>query len=373
MQRLPGLDLLRAIAIVWVMLFHSYIVGGLGPFWAPLQLNGWMGVDLFFALSGYLIGSQWLSPLSRGEPARFGQFYLRRAFRIMPAYLVVLALYFAVPGFREASGIQPLWQFLTYTVNLLIDYEHNQAFSHVWSLCVEEHFYLLFPLLAWVLMRRPSALKFGLVCASMVLLGMLARDQAWRHMQNFVEDVYYPTYNRLDGLLFGVMLATIQAFRPALWQRLQRSANTICLPAGLILLALSLWLFCERTAWLPSVFGYPLLSLGMATLVLSGTAAHSWLGRLRIPGAGWLASISYSLYLSHKAAFHIVATLLGPRLGWQGLPLFVLYGVVTLSGAAVLYYGVERPFLRLRERLSVRRRRQVAAEVDAQRPAQPAT
>jgi peptidoglycan/LPS O-acetylase OafA/YrhL len=93
MHRLPGLDLLRAIAIIWVMLFHSWVVGGLGDGFAWLSGYGWMGVDLFFVLSGYLIGSQLLKPLSRGEPLSFSGFYLRRAFRVLPAFLVVLALY----------------------------------------------------------------------------------------------------------------------------------------------------------------------------------------------------------------------------------------------------------------------------------------
>lgn len=84
-RRLPGLDLLRAIAIVWVMLFHSYIVGGLGERFAMLESYGWMGVDLFFVLSGYLIGSQLLRPLSRGEPLAFGNFYLRRSLRVPAA------------------------------------------------------------------------------------------------------------------------------------------------------------------------------------------------------------------------------------------------------------------------------------------------
>ncbi|NIJ73922.1 peptidoglycan/LPS O-acetylase OafA/YrhL [Xanthomonas sp. F4] len=71
-MRYPGLDLLRAIAIVWVMLFHSFVVGGLGPDWQWLSRYGWMGVDLFFVLSGFLIGGQVLAPLARGERLHYG-------------------------------------------------------------------------------------------------------------------------------------------------------------------------------------------------------------------------------------------------------------------------------------------------------------
>uniref|UniRef100_UPI0017837874 acyltransferase family protein n=1 Tax=Pseudomonas viridiflava TaxID=33069 RepID=UPI0017837874 len=94
-MRYPALDLLRGIAIVWVMLFHSFVVGGLGPDWAWLSRYGWMGVDLFFVLSGFLIGTQVLGPLARGQGLDFKAFYLRRAFRILPAFLVVLAIYMA--------------------------------------------------------------------------------------------------------------------------------------------------------------------------------------------------------------------------------------------------------------------------------------
>src|ERR1700722_16803612 len=140
-RHLPGLDLLRAIAICWVMCFHSFLVGGLNHHFAWLSRFGWMGVDLFFVLSGFLIGSQVLYPLTHGQPFSLGAFYIRRALRILPALWVVLALYVAFPWFREAPGLEPLWKFATFIVNLSINYAPNQAFSHAWSLCVEEHFY----------------------------------------------------------------------------------------------------------------------------------------------------------------------------------------------------------------------------------------
>ncbi len=134
MRRLPGLDLLRAIAIIWVMLFHSFIVDGLGPHFSWLSRYGWAGVDIFFVLSGFLIGSQVLRPLQRGEPFSFGAFYARRAWRILPVFAVVLALYVCFPALREAPGLQPWWQFATFTLNLLIEPVRNTAFSHAWSL-----------------------------------------------------------------------------------------------------------------------------------------------------------------------------------------------------------------------------------------------
>ena len=127
MQRLPGLDTLRAAAIVWVMLFHSWVVGGLGPRFDWLARYGWVGVDIFFVLSGFLIGSQVLAPLARGEGLALGDFYRRRAYRIVPAFAVVLALYVWMPTLREFPGLAPWWQFATFTLNLLIDYNAQPA------------------------------------------------------------------------------------------------------------------------------------------------------------------------------------------------------------------------------------------------------
>lgn len=347
MNRLPGLDLLRAIAIVWVMLFHSWIVGGMGDPYDAVAGYGWMGVDLFFVLSGYLIGYQLLKPLSQGESLQWREFYRRRAFRILPAFLTVLAIYAWFPAWRESPGLQPVWQFLTFTVNLLIDYPHNQAFSHAWSLCVEEHFYLVFPLMAWLLTRRPSLLVTVCVCAVLMVGGMLIRRNAWLDGKDFLESIYYPTYTRLDGLLAGVLLAAVHAFRPRLWTALQSRANAFAC-AGLLVLATAIWLFRARND-VSVTFGYPLIALGFALLVVAATGRQSF-GRWQVPGAGGLAAMSYSLYLSHKLAMHWVSTHLLIPYGIHGWPALLAYVSVILMVGAALHHGVERRFLRLRDR-----------------------
>ncbi|MFC5581730.1 acyltransferase family protein [Rhodanobacter terrae] len=355
MHRLPGLDLLRAIAIVWVMLFHSFIVGGLGPDFAWLSRYGWAGVDIFFVPSGFLIGTQVLRPLQRGEPPSFGAFYARRAWRILPAFAVVLALYVWFPALREVPGLQPWWQFATFTLNLLTDARH-QAFSHAWSLCVEEHFYLVFPLLAWWLARRPSMSGFVSVCAAVVMLGVALRTTVWLHdtamdppRNWFLEDIYYPTWMRLDGLLMGVMLAALRVYRPHAWTRLQVRSNVVLL-GGIVVSCLALWLFRDRTGLLANALGWPLLSFGVGLLVFAGADRQSLLGRWRLPGAGWLAGISYSLYLSHKIAFHVVQATFGASLQGRGAIAFAMYALAVLLLGAALHYLVERPCLRWRDR-----------------------
>lgn len=355
-RHLPGLDLLRAVAIVWVMLFHSFIVGGLGENFAWASRYGWMGVDIFFVLSGYLIGSQLLRPLHRGEPLRLGAYYARRAWRILPAFAVVLAAYVFFPGLREAPGLQPWWQFATFTMNVLIDYTHNQAFSHAWSLCVEEHFYLAFPLLAGWLCRKPSAARFASACTAVIMIGIALRTAMWLHDARtdpsrnwFIEDIYYPTWMRLDGLLIGVMLATLHVYRPHIWNRWQRHANTLLL-AGCAVFAFALCLFHERTGLLANSLGWPVLSLSFGLLVFAGADRHSAIGRRRIPGAGWFAAVSYSLYLSHKLAMHAVHVWLAALPSMSGIIVFILYVCAILFFGATLHYAVERPFLRWRDR-----------------------
>ncbi len=359
-MRMPGLDLLRAIAVVWTMLFHSFLVGGLGEDWSWLSRYGWMGVDLFFVLSGFLIGSQVLKPLANGGRFPFREFYTRRAFRILPAFFAVLALYLLWPDFREAPGMEPWWKFAGFFMNLSIDYTNRAAFSHAWSLCVEEHFYLAFPLLALAFLRRPSANVFVAVCAFIVVLGIALRTGTWLHFDTlgsdrnwFVENIYYPTWTRLDGLLAGVILAVWKTCRPDSWTRAATRANVV-LVAGLATMTLSFWLFRDRTGLLGNSIGWPVLSLGLAMLVFSGAQTGSWIGRRALPGAGWLAAISFSLYLVHKPIYGLVQARLGEALEGRGYIAFAVYGIASLLGAALLHYSVERPGLRMRQRLMQR-------------------
>jgi len=359
----PGLDTLRSIAIVWVMLFHSFLVGGLGDDFEWLSRFGWMGVDIFFVLSGFLIGSQVLRPLAAGSPLSLGEFYRRRAWRILPAFAVVLALYALAPGLRESPDMEPWWKFAGFFMNLSIDYNLNRAFSHAWSLCVEEHFYLFFPLLALLFARRIGVRGFVLLVAGIVLAGIALRTGVWLHdaaaeaagapTRNwFVEDIYYPTWNRLDGLLVGVALAAVKVYRPQWWQAAQLRAN-LALFSGLTLLALSFWLFRDRPGLLGNSIGWPVLSFGLGLLVFAGAGEQSLLSR-RIPGMAWIAAISYSLYLSHKIAFHVADISWSEWLEGRGLLAFACYAAFTLLLGAALHYAVERPFLKLRDRRLVR-------------------
>ena len=174
-KRQPGLDLLRAIAIVVVVIYHAGIMGF--PLPGRVHRWGWIGVDLFFVLSGYLIGGQLLAPLARHQRINLGQFFSRRAFRILPAYFLVLAIYFLLPSWREYPEMaQPLWKFLLSVQNIAL--HGGTAFSHAWSLAVEDQFYLVLPFLLLFLNRRPKA-AVGVSCA-IILGGILLRTSLAR-------------------------------------------------------------------------------------------------------------------------------------------------------------------------------------------------
>lgn len=363
MSRLPGLDLLRAVAILLVMYSHAQMLGVVSADDVVARF-GWMGVDLFFALSGFLICGQLFRAMAAGHPADAGGFYLRRAFRTLPAYLVVVALYFAVPGWREFQPIQPLWQFLTFTENLFFVPDHTKAFSHVWSLCVEEQFYLVAPFVVWLLARRSLGRRALALAAVLVVGGMVLRAGIWLseigplehvtpsnlYWHAWIRHIYYPTWSRLDGLIAGAAFAFVSVFRPDLWEALARRGNWL-LAGGLVGVGAGVWMFWNQAAFLPSSIGYPLVSFSMAALVAAGASPSSLIGRFAMPGAGAVAAISYSLYLSHKAAIHLLKTGFGLALDGHPFATFVAYTAAMLTVGGLLYLAVERPFLRLRDRL----------------------
>jgi peptidoglycan/LPS O-acetylase OafA/YrhL len=381
--RLPGLDTLRAAAIVAVMLYH--LESFLPERMTVIAQFGWMGVDLFFVLSGYLIGMQLLRPFVLGERPSVREFYRRRAYRILPAYLVVLWIYFAFPTWRESPALPPLWQFLTFTVNLFFVDFSRHAFSHVWSLCVEEHFYLVLPVLTIGLMRRPSLRKTTFVIGAVILFGICFRGyqlsgliapRGWSG--GVVPDdfgvfyyryLYYPTYSRLDGLVVGVTLALIRLFRPEWWSRMARRGHA-ALVLGSTLTAAVCWMFrndgmgdaTSVAAW-GTVIGYPLLAIGLGLLVVSSISSNGWLSKFRVPGANLLATLAFSLYLTHKEVAHLDRIYLPSLTEARDAKTVVIYAVTCLLAAGLLYGLVERPFLMLRDRFERKKTESVDVEM----------
>ena len=338
------------------MLYHLTVFGELPERFLVVTDFGWMGVDLFFVLSGFLIGQQLLKPYLSNRQISITDFYIRRAYRILPAYLAVLALYFLVPAWRDFPRLPPLWKFLTFTMNFGFSFS-QRGFSHAWSLCVEEHFYLVLPILVTLLMRRPSVLKTTTVIVSVVLFGIALRAFLIKHYPDEVwTRIYYPTYTRLDGLLAGVALAVVKTFRPQWWSALMQRGHSLFL-AGTLCVASVVWIFRAHdlgndtgSAMWGVIFGFPLLSLGLGLIVASSISANGLLARVKIPGTETVATLAFSLYLTHKAVADIVMQHVPQVTSSQGPASWLLYAVACFTAAFLLHILVERPFLRIRDR-----------------------
>ena len=322
---------------------------------------GWIGVDLFFVLSGYLIGGQLLAPLARNQAINLKIFFARRALRIMPAYFVILAIYIFLPSWREYPEMYPWWKFLLSVQN--IGLHGGTAFSHAWSLAVEDQFYLALPFILLVISRWPRGAI--IIPYSIFFGGILLRTfLAYQHpaevsgvaFRDFQAWIYYPTWTRLDPLVFGVALAAIEKFRPTWRKRLTSSAVWLWLP-GLALIVYALWLGeGEYLTVASAIWQFPLLAIGFAALLVCTQSDFLPLRRVRIPGAAFIASIAYSAYLVQKLVIHAVAEFCRAReIDLTSAPALIGVELCVYAAATILFLVVERPFLQLRHRIASRK------------------
>jgi peptidoglycan/LPS O-acetylase OafA/YrhL len=363
-NRFAGLDHLRALAIIIVFVFHYNMFGHPPGLYKHLGSWGWTGVDLFFVLSGYLIGGQLFAKLSRDQPIHYGEFYFKRTLRILPAYFAVLILYLAIPAFAERSTLPPLWRFLTFTQNFGLDLSQHGAFSHAWSLCIEEQFYLILPLLLILFSRRTKQAVWTL--AVLFLFGFVIRSFIWFDIlpyeasfgKSYYRLIYYPTWSRLDGLLAGVALSALYYFRPAAWQRLTHRGNLLLIIA--IAMIAGAWLLAHdehQYEMRGAIFGYPAISIAYGALVLAALSPTCVLYRYSSSLTRWIANLSYAVYLTHKQLIHLThQALKGWNISVDSYAAFWICVAVALLGGWLLHITVERPFLRLRDRILARRK-----------------
>lgn len=361
-NRLGGLDFLRTVAISFVFLFHY--PGWNAPEWYYKIVDfGWSGVDLFFVLSRYLIASQLFKAIAVNGHFSLKQFYIRRAFRIIPVYLVVLALYFCIPLFREREALPPLWRFLTFTQNIGLNPGEYGTFSHAWSLCIEEQFYLIFPLVLTLIIFFKQEKRGFYILILLFVMTCLLRVFIWyKYMEPLVKSdgaygnfwitwIYYPTHTRLDGLLSGISLACIFHFMPVVKDKIARYGNLLLL-IGLGVLAGAYFLCQIRVSFNANIYGYPLIAIGYAFIVASALVPSGLLSKIKWKIFSVTAAISYSLYLTHKAIRHLTQIFfkkhgVDVQSGYM-LLLCILFCCLT---AFILYQVAERPFLKWRNKI----------------------
>lgn len=357
-----GLDHLRAFAISYVFMFHyqGKIFGH--PEWTTEAGRfGWTGVDLFFVLSGFLISSQLFAQLKHGKQIAYRDFFVKRFFRIIPAFAVVTAIYFSFPGFHEKPALAPLWRFLTFTANFGLNKEDFGTFSHSWSLCVEEQFYLFLPLTLIVFQYFNKLTKAYWLLIIFFTAGFFLRIYSWnelylpelpreRNALYWSMYIYYPTYNRLDGLLAGVTVAILYEFFPKVWSRIAPYGNQFIL-LSLAVLGVAYYMCYIRFNYYASIYGFPLVAFGYALMIIAAVSPYSILYRRKSKWTAQLATLSYSIYLLHKGIIYLTQTSLGQ---WgidrnSNLTLVCSF-IFSIAAAWLLNRVVERPFMKLKNK-----------------------
>jgi peptidoglycan/LPS O-acetylase OafA/YrhL len=376
-KRLTQLDVLRGIAILLVLGAHPVSkvdeAGWLGPLAYSWGHAGWTGVNLFFVLSGFLVGGLLFAELRGTGDLKPGRFMIRRMFKIWPsyyAYLLIVALMIV----RAGLDYRALGPFLLHVQNYFevpvgdsggLASSHGAAWRmvdpdfgiwsfapHTWSLAVEEHFYVLLPLLL-SRVRSAHGLSFWL---SLCLVGCaMSRAGAGVGLPTV------PTHHNLDSLAFGVLLAYLFHFRPVVFETLSRRP-LVLFPVGIALVVTGLLFGREAStasAIVPILLyvGYGLVLVAMMGFASRGSSARvfgSWPARL----LALVGVYSYSIYLWHiDFAYRIVDSLMRAGFLADAVPsvqwLIFMAGYVFAAVAFGVLFGrcIERPALALRDRL----------------------
>ena len=339
--RIVQLDVLRAVAVLLVMGRHLMVATGTetGPVIAAvtqtLQRGGWIGVDVFFVLSGFLVSGLLFHEYQRTDSVHPGRFLIRRGFKIYPPYYVLM-LAMIVVG----------WDALTWKrifVDAFFFQNYSTGFTQgTWSLATEEHFYLLLAGLTWCLVRwsaRPFRWIPGIWATAAVgclLIRVSLMDHAYRQATHL-----FPTHLRIDALLFGVLLAywwhcgTLQA-RSRPWSRRLCVLGIVLLAPPFVTPIQTPWV----TAWGLTVnyLGAGAILIGLLGLTLPSRAPVRWLA--------FLGAHSYSIFLWHMVVNFGARAFL--PVGW--FLYFAVYVIGSLAVGVLMTKLVEQPALAFRDR-----------------------
>ena len=365
-RHVPALDGLRGVAILGVVLFHGSLMlrwhQPVNAWLAAWPLIGWLGVDVFFVLSGFLITGILLD--TRSGPRYFVNFYARRILRIMPVYYLLLAFVFVVlprlvpfesEGLRIIQARQAwLWTHLT---NLGFVY-HRKVWAladwldltHLWSLAVEEQFYLVWPLVVYLLAPR----RLRIVCLCCVVGSLALRVALWQMGQR-PGAIYFPTPCRLDGLALGALVAI--AVREGGAARLAPVARRGGWLALGLLVGLAIWRgglsFADRPAVVFGVTAASILAACVVAQVADPASGSPWARILRHPFLRVMGKYSYGMYLFHNLLF-VPLEWLAPAASLQAvvgselagnLLFLLLFGAACFGAAFLSWHGYEKHWL----------------------------
>ena len=325
---LPGLDGLRALSVLFVVAFHTGLIEG-----------GWIGVDVFFAISGFLITGLMVAEHDRTGTVALGAFWGRRFRRLIPALFVLLALIVVLVRLDQvAVASRDVWGALTYSTNWVHivggasywdQFATPDPLRHLWSLAIEEQFYLVWPVVAWFVLRRHDARVLGRVAIAGAVVSAVVQIIGI-HCGLSIDRVYQGTDTRAVAFLIGAALAS-RGWPPVRPRALSRVAATAC---AIPLLGAAIWLPGDRD-W---VFSGPLIVvsvLGSVVVLLSATNTSGWLHSSPLRAIGrW----SYGIYLFHWPLAVSDRLLRLPDVGR-----FVVVTLISIVLAALSHRFVESP------------------------------
>lgn len=347
-RHIPGLDGLRGVAVLLVVVFHY------GKLWRTesggLLPAGFIGLDLFFVLSGFLITSLLLNERAAGGKVSLARFYIRRGLRLLPALvglLVAHAIYSQVKHVPLNSELAQIASVLAYVSNVAQIYwlpEMLQSgLSFTWSLAIEEQFYLVWPaaLLFGVLRYAKTRTQILVVVFGLALVSAVIRLYIW-HLGSGYPAAYMRPDARADGLLIGAGCAFVWRWRMVPAQYL----NEVAIVAFIGILGTALVIPRENAIMFSG--GFTVVSIA-AAIVLLATAQNAW-ALQPLMEANWLrllGKVSYGLYLWHALSLRIAFSLFHGRgplvVGAVGL-------AITAATTAASWFVIEQPFLRLKGR-----------------------
>jgi len=368
MRHFPALDGVRAIAILLVIPHNLNLIvqpsGTIGYFVVSYLDRGWIGVQLFFVLSGFLITGILLDTNETAGYLR--SFFVRRALRILPVYYALLLFVFVFlsaanllpPSLPRSSGTElSYWLFFANWYGPL--HAGQGSMTHLWSLSVEEQFYLVWPFVVW----RRSAAQLRLLCVGIAVLSLCIRF--WMlHVGAPTEAIYQFSISRMDALALGGAAAATMRM-PLIVQQIASRSRAI-FASALIVLLVGAALTGGYAAANPTTMslGYTLLALDFAAIILLAACADTgqasgWIRFLGLPGMRSIGKYSYSMYLLHVPLHLLVGLRVMKAFGFdRNTPLIVnvayllLGTALSYAAAAATYRLIERPFLRLKKPLA---------------------
>ncbi len=366
-DRVFGLDVIRAVAVLLVLLSHTCVFVCSGKVYQVIFLYaGFLGVELFFVLSGFLIGTILIGLHSAGSlqtTRHLMDFWIRRWFRTLPNYYLILViwlvLHYAIYDQFVFSQLRYLSD-LVFSQNLIN--EHPGFFAVAWSLSIEEWFYLLFPIALllsqkWLTIGSSrsvilSIVVFMVACSVARLVVAIYGSVHWDQLVRKCVPL------RLDSIVVGVLAAWVKRYHSALWTRGARTGLVlgVVICAGWSPLLCQAAVLRQHTSLFLGTVLWTTVSVSLALLLPAADAVARGPRGLLCSSITRVSEISYSIYLSHTVVIALFVTTLPGLRGWTA---FLLIWVSTLAVSNLQFTYFEKPMTALRDRFGTVRYREM--------------